>query len=376
MARGQRYQAQYSEARDSSQEETGDTTTYYLVPPSNQFPQAVPQKRPQPSRQPRQNLVETRKNPLDAFDEAQFIQSLPGLAKRRGLGMFISFAFFVILPTVLAFIYYSSIATPQYVSEFRFSVKDTSATTNTSSPGLLSMIGGGPTGSVIENYLVVDYLTSRQAVDDLQKQVPLIDLYSRPDIDSWSRFDRSSPVEEFVLYWRKMIRSHYDQVTGIATAQIRAFTPQDSLSIANALVSLSEELVNKIASRTRNDAVKFAEGEVEKAQERVRKVRAQLIERTSTSGSVASPQAGANAALLLDLERQTAQNMLASSMQTLDQARANAVTQHLYITPYVRPSLPQSSVYPRTYLSTFIAGALAFMFWVIGLLTVRAIFER
>ena len=54
----------------------------------------------------------------------------------------------------------------------------------------------------------------------------------------------------------------------------------------------------------------------------------------------------------LDLERQFAQLMVTSTMAALDTARANAAAQHLYITPYVRPSLPESSIYPRRILAS------------------------
>jgi capsule polysaccharide export protein KpsE/RkpR len=42
----------------------------------------------------------------------------------------------------------------------------------------------------------------------------------------------------------------------------------------------------------------------------------------------------------------------------------------------VRPSLPQSAAYPRIFLETLLTAALAFMFWVIALLSLRAIFDR
>jgi capsular polysaccharide transport system permease protein len=78
----------------------------------------------------------------------------------------------------------------------------------------------------------------------------------------------------------------------------------------------------------------------------------------------------------LDLERQFAQTMVTSAMQALDQARANAAAQTLYITPYVRPSLPQSATYPRTYFYTAMIGGLCFALWVIGVLAKSSIRER
>lgn len=362
--------------RDDGRAAPHDTTTYYLVPQGGEAKQKAPAKPPL-KQHPRENLVELKTRPVVQYTAShRSADSLPGRDTSINLIRLASFVLCVVLPTLMAFVYFLLIASPQYVSEFRFSVKDNSAPQHMGMPSMLPGTGAPVMGSVVENFLVVDYLTSRQAVDDLQKMVPLIDFYARSDVDSWSRFDRSQPVEDFVAYWRKMVRANYDQITGIASAQVRAFTPQDSQAVANALVVLSEELVNRIANRTRIDAVKFAESEVEKAQERVRRVRAQLVERTAGNAQQVSPQVGANAALLLDLERQTSQNLLAGAMQALDQARANAVTQHLYITPYVRPSLPQSATYPRPYLWTLLVAAGAFAIWLIGLLTLRAIFDH
>lgn len=78
----------------------------------------------------------------------------------------------------------------------------------------------------------------------------------------------------------------------------------------------------------------------------------------------------------LDMERQFAQNMVLSTMQLLEQARASALTQHIYVNPFVHPSLPESSVFPRRILSIFVVGVICFMLWTIGLLVVRAIREH
>jgi capsular polysaccharide transport system permease protein len=309
----------------------------------------------------------------------------------------------------------------------------------------MSMIGGGASSSN-NNYMVTDYLTSQQVVEELQRRVKLESLYSKPGIDWWARFNRTQPVERLVQYWKGMVTAQYDMITGIATAEVRAFSPQDALLVANTLVTLSEELVNQVANRSQQDAVRFAQQEVDKAQDRLKRFRAQLtayrnkfgvIDPTtsvaasnssltqtqranlaqletqlatlisqrlapnapavvglknqikSTKEQLAKTEAdvgqGLNGSALstivgdyeqLNLEVQFAQAMVTSTMQALDQARANAAAQHLYITPYVRPSLPESSTYPRRFLSIATVGALAFAFWLIGLMIVRSIRER
>lgn len=297
-----------------------------------------------------------------------------------------------------------------------------------------------------DSYLVVDYLTSPAAVEALESRIQVTKLYARPNIDWWMRFDASRPIEDFVKYWQGMITANYDMITGLGTAQIRAFTPHDAHLIASTLLSLSEELVNQIATRSQNDAVRNAEKEVENAQNRLMAIRARLAAYRNKVGVIdpASSVVASNSGLIqavranlaqletrlatmmarrlaknapavvalqseikatkqqlaqleasvgaeqgggalsttigeyeqLDLERQFAQTLLTSAMQALEQAKANAAIQHLYVTPYVRPGRPQSATYPKRLTSVLVVAVLAFLFWTIGLLIVRAISER
>jgi capsular polysaccharide transport system permease protein len=365
---------------------------------------------------------------------------------KRNYGEQIWFALSVVFPILVAAIYYGFFAANQYVAEFRFAVKDASMqTAGTTSINLMAMMGGSGSAA-FDNYLVTDYLTSRQAAEELQNRINVTQLYSRTNADWWARFDPSQPMEKFVTYYHSMVTAHYDQVTGIAIAKVRAFTPEDALLIANSLVTLSEELVNRIANRAQNDAVRFAQTEVQQAEERLKAIRAKLTEYRNRVGVIdpATSVVASNSALVqglranlaqlethlqtlrlqnlqpnapaiitlqnqinstkeqlaiveasvgrnktgealssviaeyerLDLERQFAQNMVTSTMAALDGARARAAAQHLYITPYVRPSLPESSSYPRRALEIATVAAFALIFWLIGLLVGRSIFER
>jgi capsular polysaccharide transport system permease protein len=380
--------------------------------------------------------------------DGQIVPSRPRLKLRRNYGERIWFVLSVVLPVVIATIYFAFFASNQYVAEFRFTVKDATMQSGASAAtsSLISMMGASGGSLTYDNYLVTDYLLSRQAAQELQQRINVTQLYARPEADWWARFDPSQPMEKFVKYWQGMVTAHYDQVTGIAIAQIRAFTQEEALVIANSLVTLSEELVNRIANRTQNDAVRFAQREVERAEERLKAIRAKLTEYRNRVGVIdpATSVVASNSALVqglrdnlaqletqlqtlrlqnlqpnapavitlqnqinstkeqlaiiersvgrnksgealsaviaeyeqLDLERQFAQAMVTSTMAALDAARASAASQHLYITPFVRPSLPESSLYPRRFLTIATVAGLALIIWLIGLLIGRSAFER
>jgi capsular polysaccharide transport system permease protein len=75
----------------------------------------------------------------------------------------------------------------------------------------------------------------------------------------------------------------------------------------------------------------------------------------------------------LDSERRFAEAAYQHTLLGLDQARANADRQQVYIASFVPPSLPEEALYPRRWRSLGVVALLAFAFWAIGGLTVQSI---
>lgn len=423
-------------------------------------PPARPAQGPVPPVRDRPAL--RRVGPVRGHDGLQPIDlaSLPMRKSRRDYGAVISFFIIVVLPMIAISIYYYGFASNQYVAEFRFAVTEmnpvlpgtnsTSVASGSSSSGgsaLTSLLGAGfsVSNASMQNYLVTDYLVSRQCVEELWKMLDIREMFTRSSIDWWSRFPQNGTKEAFIQYWQhKIVYTNYDPVTGLAFAQVTAFRPEDAVRISEALVKLSEQLVNRIALRAQLDAVKFAEAELGRAEERMKNVRVELMRFRLKEGMI-DPTTSAvspNIALAqqmrvnllsyetelaalgkqaidpnapavrvlnskiaatkqelakierevsqdrngatsladvmaryekLDLERQYASAMLVSSQQAFDTARGNAAAQHLYMTPYVRPSLPESSTEPRRSLYVSQSALALFGIWLIVLTVVRAI---
>ena len=374
---------------------------------------------------------------------------LPRRRNRRSFGGYLSFVICVLLPTIAAGIYYFAFASDQYVVHFRFAVRDTStaASTSAATSDLTALVGIASSSNPTENYMVAEFMTSQQAVEELQSRINVRELYARSSIDFASRMDVSEPIERFVRYWKNMTTAQFDQVTGIAWAEVRAFTPEDAYLVAKTLLSLGEELINEVAQRPQREAIRYAEAEVTRAEDRLKKVRGELsqyrdrtglIEPTSSvvlaNATVASTIRGAiaqiqtdisvlkkqgmkdNAAQLqtlrtrlkateeqlkavenqisttetgdssisqavaryeqLDLERLFAQNLLTSTMQSLEQARSNAAAKRIYVVAFVQPALPQTSIYPRRWIATMTVAIACLLLWTIALLLGRSIKEH
>lgn len=205
----------------------------------------------------------------------------PPERKPRWIGPAVLFLLMVLAPFggLVFFLYH--VASPQYAAEFRFTVQEITPAvgmttpavpsgTNTNLSSLATAMSAGTASStakpaVAQDYIVVDYLKSRDIVDQLQAKLDLRKMFSRSDIDPWFRLDADASPEELLDFWRKMVSADYDMITGLAKATIKAFRPDDALRVTKAAVALSENLVNHIQSRSQQDSVKFAEAEVARA---------------------------------------------------------------------------------------------------------------
>lgn len=400
----------------------------------------------------------------DDVDEARSplapLMRMPYLRRAREGWVTTSFLAIVALPVILATLYFAFLAKPQYVAEFRFSVTEqTPALPGAQAPPSNGLSGGGGAaaalatvaagiggGSVstgtMQNYIVVDFVKSREAVEGLQKKLKLKSLMSKGDI--LYRVDPDIPTESFMAHWKNIVEADYDQVTGLALVRVRAFAPEDALNIATSLMHMSEKLVNDMANRANEDSVKFAEEQVKRAEARVGDAAKALAEFRKTDNVIDpnssavqtnnnlvmaqrqtllqlqtelaslerqslarnSPVAanlaariaagrgelerlqnefreqgggrGALAGLVgryeqLDLERQYANTAYMSALFARDQARANAAAQHIYLTPYAKPFLPEESTYPKPFRSLLLIFGAAMFLWLIGLLIVRTV---
>jgi capsular polysaccharide transport system permease protein len=121
---------------------------------------------------------------------------------------------------------------------------------------------------------------SRDAVRELEQKDDLRTVLSRPEGDFVSRFPG-------ILFWRKdfeALFSRYDHFvsvetdtsTGVTALRVKAYRPEDAHTLASALLSYSEQLINELNERARRDALDTARREVERAEQRISEVQKDL----------------------------------------------------------------------------------------------------
>jgi capsular polysaccharide transport system permease protein len=129
---------------------------------------------------------------------------------------------------------------------------------------------------VQDTQVVTSYINSRAMVEMLERLVGLRDLYSSRAIDWWSRFRKNKPIEKFTDYWEKMCDTSISFPSGIVTLTVRAFSPEDTKRIADAVVQQSETLINDLNDRMRNDTVLAAERDMGRAAQDLAQARIQM----------------------------------------------------------------------------------------------------
>lgn len=180
-----------------------------------------------------------------------------------------SFIVFVVFPSIAVILYFAFIAAPQFSVEARLIVR---AAESGSSP--VSSVGStvASLGSTLSfspaaqnAHIVAQYVRSRAAVDDLQQLVDLRSMYRRPEADFWARLKDDASEEDLVQYWHQMVRAYVDAPSSIITLEVKAFRAEDALKIGQAILVISERLVNQMSQRARRDVMRGSEEEVRRA---------------------------------------------------------------------------------------------------------------
>lgn len=162
----------------------------------------------------------------------------------------------VVLPTVIAAIYYLLIATPLYVSEARFIVR----APNHSQPSTLGIAlqTAGLSPAQTDSYAVHEYINSRDSLRDIARTVDLQAVIGPPNADIFSRFPRpweNNTEEGLFKGLKRFVTVGYDGTTGISTLRVEGFKARDAQAVSEALLAGGEQLINRLNERSSADAV-------------------------------------------------------------------------------------------------------------------------
>ncbi|KIP17355.1 hypothetical protein WI80_09455 [Burkholderia ubonensis] len=182
------------------------------------------------------------------------------------------FSVTVVVPTLLASIYFGMVASDVYVSESRFVVRSQQRQEN---GALLSTFLQGTSfgRSLDDAWIVTDYIESMDALRTLDRNLPLRKWIGRPNGDVISRFPQpggDESYESLLRYYRnRIVAVVHDSTSSITTLRVSSFDSRSAQAINENLLTMSEALVNELNRRGLEDGMRYANDSVRDAQRRV-----------------------------------------------------------------------------------------------------------
>ncbi len=269
----------------------------------------------------------------------------------------------VVVPTTLSILYFGPIASDVYITESKFVVRSPQKSSPLSMGDVFGKIGFSKSDD--DSYSVRDYITSRDALNTLNQEIKIKDIYSQSSIDVFNRYPGlkfwDNSLERFHSYYQEHIGVQVDGSSSISTLTVRAYTAEDATKINQRLVDMSEALVNRLNERARQDLIKTANSEVSVAKNKLETISQELTKLRSQKTNH-EPEKQVSKLQSLALERDFADKQLATALASLEQARTEALRKQLYIERVVQASLPDKAMEPRRIrgiFTTFILGLIA-----------------
>ncbi len=206
----------------------------------------------------------------------------PARMKRRHWALIAGFFACVALPLLVIGIYLWLVAEDQYASTAGFTVRKEEGASATDLLGGLASLTGASASA--DGDVLYEYIRSQAVVRRIDDKLGLREYYARYwDQDPVFALWPDASIEDLHWFWDRIVRVSYDQSTGLTELQVLAFDAQMAQRIASEIVSESQDMVNELNEAARLDAIRYAEADLQQAEERLKQARAALTQfRTRT----------------------------------------------------------------------------------------------
>lgn len=216
------------------------------------------------------------------------------LRRLRARRLALRLALGVGLPTLLAALYYGVYVTPRYESVTAFTIE--SADRSQSGSALQMLMSAVPGNASRDVLLVREYILSRDMLRHLVAEHGFLDHFAQPEADWVSRLAPDAPFEDVYDYYLDHVTVVHDTESGVLTLHVQAFDAASAHRFGEAILAASERMVNELSDTARQDGMRLAETELERAEARLARARQALRELQAEHGDL-SPLASAEATM-------------------------------------------------------------------------------
>ena len=197
---------------------------------------------------------------------------------------------FVIVASLLVIVYYSVIASPRYVSQVQFVVKQASS-------GELPLAGlasfGATTPSMRDSLILKNYINSREMANALNEQLELQAHYENKQWDWFSRLAKNSSNEDFIEYFQDHIVVNHDEISEVLRVEVQSYNPDYSLRLAQTLMQISDEFINNLGEGMANQQLDYAQKDVDRAFKKMNTLQQHMLNFQNTHELYSPEQQGA-----------------------------------------------------------------------------------
>lgn len=184
------------------------------------------------------------------------------------------FWLFFVTPMALGTIYYLKFASNQYQTTAHFTI-ETNGKSQSDPLGALTGLPGN-VSSTRDALIIKDFIESREVIEQTKDDFDLRALYARDDKDWLSRLEKDASIEDIVEYWQKKVNVEFDAASGIVNLTVLSFEPENAVIVINAILKASENLVNSLSEKSRQDSLKFARTELRLAETNLKEARSNV----------------------------------------------------------------------------------------------------
>ncbi len=196
-----------------------------------------------------------------------------------------SFFSLVILPTIVAALYYVALASPRYESQAILSLRQNNTAPMINNP-LASLVGGGGLETVANSYLLIDYILSPQMLDTLQADLNIKAMYSSPKIDFFSRLSKNADQIDFLKYYNKMVSISYNMESNAITINVQNYTAEQAQKVLATITQESQDIIDHISHTLAENRMKFNKEQLEIIKQKAINAQDALVEFQNSRGIV------------------------------------------------------------------------------------------
>lgn len=209
----------------------------------------------------------------------------PARMKRRHWGLLAGFLLLVLVPLVAFSFYLAVYARDEYVSTTGFTVRTQETSGANDLLGGLAQFTGRSAAS--DSDILYEFIQSQEIADVVDERLDLRAHYTQPWPQDWMfALWPDATREDLLWYWQRIVKISYDSGAGLIEVQVRAFTPEMAQKIAAEIVRVSQERINTLNARIREDAVKYAQTDLDGAVKKLKSARKALMQFRSRTGIV------------------------------------------------------------------------------------------